>query len=684
MEKYKNDIIRLQREIFSYLKNESNLSEESLLDFTPFLMDEACIYRFYKKNQFSFAETKEEVVDHLTWMLNENVFNNTFDSFEINADAYSYLLNGFLYFCGHDKLGRPIGIVNLNHYNGSSDIESLKKYMIFMLEIAQKLIREKNRKNKNSIEYAFINNTKSNNEWDIQTQISIILDLDNLKMSSLNYEIFPTLIKIFINHYPYIAETLYILNYRWIHAGLWGMVKQMLSESITKNMLFLKKNEIFDYIDPDELLVEFGGNNRYKYDCYSCLIYKKYGKRQNITTIPLHLLESEITNVESSNIIDNEEKWYDACSNENETEEITEEIIHKPEVLSPIAFDTSSIKNEPLYPIKETNYLYEDEPVLNISYHPIKLSLKEEQNANNNTNLNNNNNTLIKKLQSPKYFIYAIIRHILMPFYAYVRRVRCTSVYFELILSRWIKKFSDENSIPPSFNYLSFYITNTTNVSGNANTNIPTQNNINIDNTNNNNNRNRNHHNINNNIINLSQATDATSSTSSVTSSTLVSPSTSHINYINDTSSNYPTNYSTYSNLPTSSSNLRHRHHLSSPSQSSSTIFDQSNSSNNNNNNTTSLNTTNTNNGTLSWKDINSLVQHTLKTCLPEYYNPFADSVAILFFFASVTLLTHLIYPRNRYRIYSSFWKYAFKLRRELYVCLGLRPNLNKSIIQVI
>jgi len=37
--------------------------------------------------------------------------------------------------------------------------------------------------------------------------------------------------------------------------GLWGMVKQMLSESITKNMLFLKKNEIFDYIDPDELLV---------------------------------------------------------------------------------------------------------------------------------------------------------------------------------------------------------------------------------------------------------------------------------------------------------------------------------------------------------------------------------------------------------------------------------------------
>jgi len=397
MEKYKNDIVRLQREIFSYLKNESNLSEKSLLNFTPILMDEACIYRFYKKNQFSFAETKEAVIDHLTWMLDENVFNITYDSFELNTDAYKYLLNGFLYFCGHDKLGRPIGIVNLNHYNGSSDIESLKKYMIFMLELAQKLIREENQKNQNSIENAFINNKKSNNKWNIQTQICIILDLDNLKMSSLNYEIFPTLIKIFINHYPYIAETLYILNYRWIHAGLWGMVKQMLSESITKNMLFLKKNEIFDYIDPDELLVEFGGNNHYKYDCHSCSLYKKYGKKQNLTTIPLHLLESETANVEASGIIDNEEKWFDACSNEDEIEEITEEIIHKPEVLPPIAFEASSIKNEPLYPIKESNYLYEDEPVLNISYHPIKLSLKEEQN-NNKSNNSNNNNTIIDKL----------------------------------------------------------------------------------------------------------------------------------------------------------------------------------------------------------------------------------------------------------------------------------------------
>ncbi|OUM68319.1 hypothetical protein PIROE2DRAFT_4074 [Piromyces sp. E2] len=255
MEDYKNDVVRLQREVFSYLKNESNLSEKSILKFTPILMDEACIYRFYKKAQYSFAEAKEAIIDHLTWMLNENVFNNTFDSFEFNTNAYNYLLNGFIYFCGHDKMGRPIGIINLNHYDGNGDIEGLKKYMIFILELAQKLIRDINVKNPNSIENAFVNNKEETDEWDIQTQFCIILDLNNLKMSTLNYEIFPTLIKIFINHYPYIAETVYILNYRWIHAGLWGMVKQMLSESITKNMIFLKKNEIYDYIDPDQLLV---------------------------------------------------------------------------------------------------------------------------------------------------------------------------------------------------------------------------------------------------------------------------------------------------------------------------------------------------------------------------------------------------------------------------------------------
>lgn len=279
--------------------------------------------------------------------------------------------------------------------------------------------------------------------------------------------------------------------------------------------------------------------------------------------------------------------------------------------------------------MKKTSYIYENEPVLNISYHPIKLSLRE--------NSNRNNKITEKSSLSPKYLIYAIIRHLLMPFYAYIRRVRCTSVYFELILSRWIKKFSDENNIPPSFNYLSFFITNNTNISK-INGNNSNNNNINIHND-------------------MTQATDVTSSSSSsVTSATLVSPS----NYMTENTSNYRNNYNTY---PLSPSSISAQQQCSSPQSS---IFDRSN------------------NGTLSWEDINSLVQHTLKTCLPEYYNPLADSVAILFFFASATLLTHLIYPRNRYRIYSTFWKYIYKFRREIYVYLGLRPNTSKSIIQVI
>jgi len=167
----------------------------------------ACIFRFYKKTQYSFAETKEAIIDHLTWMLNENVLNNTFDSFELNTNAYNYLLNGFIYFCGHDKMGRPLGIINLNHYNGNGDIEGLKKYMIFILELAQKLIREINLKNPNSIENAFVNNKEDTDSWDIQTQFSIILDLDNLKMSTLvrNRKIFYIIIYLINNkHILYI------------------------------------------------------------------------------------------------------------------------------------------------------------------------------------------------------------------------------------------------------------------------------------------------------------------------------------------------------------------------------------------------------------------------------------------------------------------------------------------------
>jgi len=562
MENYKDDIIRLQREVFSYLKNESNLSEKSILKLAPVLMDEASIYRFYRKTQFSFTETEEAIIDHLTWMLNENVFDNTIDSFELNTNSYNYLLNGLIYFCGYDKMGRPIGIINLNHYDGNGDIESLKKYIIFILEVAQKLIREVNLKNPNSIENAFINNKEGSDDWDIQTQFSIILDLDNLKMSTLNYEIFPTLIKIFVNHYPYIAETVYILNYRWIHAGLWGMVKQMLSESITKNMLFLKKDEVFEYIDPDQLLVEFGGNNPYKYNCHTSKLFKKFGRKQPVSTIPSHLLSSETSKIEPSeynepNELSNEDKWYDACSNEDEIEEITEEIVEKPSEfritssMSSMAFNNEqTIKTEAIYPIKESNFLCEDEPVLNISYHPIKLSIKE------NNDTNSSGQKIVKR--SPltiKFILYSIIRQILMPFYAYVRRVRCTSVYFELILSRWIKKFSDENNIPPSFNYLSFFITNTTSMSRNSSRH-PCE------------------------TGDISQTTDMTSSSSSITSNTLVNASS--MNEINDQAS-------TYSGYPASSDR---------PSTSPFSQFNKSD------------------NGSLSWEDINSLVQHTLRTII--------------------------------------------------------------------
>ena len=86
--------------------------------------------------------------------------------------------------------------------------------------------------------------------------------------------------------------------------------------------------------------------------------------------MPLHLIHSEKPEVESSKYenIDNEDKWFDACSNESEIEEITEEIIQKPHnnkikithsIPSPISFENSTtLKNEAIYPIKESNYLY--------------------------------------------------------------------------------------------------------------------------------------------------------------------------------------------------------------------------------------------------------------------------------------------------------------------------------------
>ena len=68
------------------------------------------------------------------------------------------------------------------------------------------------------------------------------------KITQKNYEMLPALHEIFSKQYPQMLGVIYVLNYGWVHASLWGIVKQMISQEACERLLFLNQSQLREYI----------------------------------------------------------------------------------------------------------------------------------------------------------------------------------------------------------------------------------------------------------------------------------------------------------------------------------------------------------------------------------------------------------------------------------------------------
>jgi hypothetical protein len=60
---------------------------------------------------------------------------------------------------------------------------------------------------------------------------------------------------IFRHQYPQLLGQSLVLNYGWIHAGLWGILRQMLTEEAKSKLVFLDYGQLINYIPLDNLPV---------------------------------------------------------------------------------------------------------------------------------------------------------------------------------------------------------------------------------------------------------------------------------------------------------------------------------------------------------------------------------------------------------------------------------------------
>lgn len=65
--------------------------------------------------------------------------------------------------------------------------------------------------------------------------------------------------------YPDILENVFVLNFPKIFSPLWKITKALLSATLVKKYIFPKNDEIFQYVDKDQLPPSCGGENTFVY-----------------------------------------------------------------------------------------------------------------------------------------------------------------------------------------------------------------------------------------------------------------------------------------------------------------------------------------------------------------------------------------------------------------------------------
>jgi len=111
-------------------------------------------------------------------------------------------------------------------------------------------------------------------------QMTIAFDLAGSGMANLELELLPFLLDLLKNHFPGMVGAVYILNYGWVHSGMWAVAKRVLPEQALSKIFFPNEAELKDHFKVENLPIPLGGEMEGGIDESQADIMKKFGRRR--------------------------------------------------------------------------------------------------------------------------------------------------------------------------------------------------------------------------------------------------------------------------------------------------------------------------------------------------------------------------------------------------------------------
>uniref|UniRef100_A0A1B0FK55 Major sperm protein n=1 Tax=Glossina morsitans morsitans TaxID=37546 RepID=A0A1B0FK55_GLOMM len=151
-----------------------------------------------------------------------------------------YLNDGFIFCHNHDIDGKPLLIFQTkNHIRGSKNMDDVVKILVYYIE---RLHRQTN-----------------------MDKITIFFDMNGCGLSNMDLEFIKCIIETFKQYYPSALNYILVYEMAWILNAAFKIVKGLMPEKAVAILKMINKKSISTYIDKNNCLVSWGGNDNYEF-----------------------------------------------------------------------------------------------------------------------------------------------------------------------------------------------------------------------------------------------------------------------------------------------------------------------------------------------------------------------------------------------------------------------------------
>ncbi|XP_065211892.1 motile sperm domain-containing protein 2-like [Planococcus citri] len=237
MQKSPEAVEELRKLFFDKLKVESENKSNFFhpLDIERIRSNETWVNRFLTHHEGDINEALNMIWETCEWRKNKKVN-------EINEQnvKLEYLKDGSLFPYGCDKDEKTMLVFKYKmHFKCQKDFEELKRCLIYWFE---RLERQTN-----------------------HDQITIFFDMMDSGLSNMDMEFSKYIINLNKQYYPSFINYILIFEMPWVLNAAFKIIKSWLPGRAVQKIKFLNKATIKEYVNPNKMLVSWGGEDEYTF-----------------------------------------------------------------------------------------------------------------------------------------------------------------------------------------------------------------------------------------------------------------------------------------------------------------------------------------------------------------------------------------------------------------------------------